>query len=138
MNIVILSGRLTREPNVTYSQGNEPIAVGRFTLAVNRIDNNVDFISCVAFKKQAEFLQKYCHKGTKILVRGRWQTGDYTNREGTKIYTNECIIENIEFAESKGKDESGVENQEDEKKNMNDTEDQDNEKSSNKKNGDKK
>ena len=58
MNIVILSGRLTREPNVTYSQGNEPIAVGRFTLAVNRIDNNVDFISCVAFKKQAEFLQK--------------------------------------------------------------------------------
>ncbi len=138
MNNVILSGRLTREPNVTYSQGNEPIAVGRFTLAVNRIDDNVDFISCVAFKKQAEFLQKYCHKGTKILVRGRWQTGDYTNREGIKIYTNECIIENIEFAESKGKDESGAENQQDEKKKMNDTEDQNNEKSGNKKNGDKK
>ena len=101
MNIVILSGRLTREPNVTYSQGNEPIAVGRFTLAVNRIDNNVDFISCVAFKKQAEFLQKYCHKGTKILVKGRWQTGEYTNKDGVKVYTNECIIESIEFAESR-------------------------------------
>ena len=102
MNNIILSGRLTREPIITYSQGEEPIAIARFTLAVDRIgDDKADFISCTAFKTKAEFLQKYCHKGTKILVKGRWQTGEYTNKDGVKVYTNECIIESIEFAESK-------------------------------------
>ena len=107
MNLVVLSGRSTRDPNITMSHGEESIKIARFTIAVDRIgDDKADFISCVTFKKRAEFLEKYCHKGTKVLVKGRWQTGDYLNKDGVKIYTNECVIENIEFGESSRKEEN--------------------------------
>lgn len=108
MNKVILMGRLTRDPEIRYSQGDNAMAVGRFTLAVDRRygknedqQQQADFISCVAFKKTAEFLEKYCRKGTKLVVEGRWQTGSYTNKEGIRVYTNDCMIEHCEFAESK-------------------------------------
>ena len=112
MNKVILMGRLTRDPNISYSSGERQTTVARYTLAVDRRrrsdggEQTADFISCVTFKKRAEFLEKYCHKGTKVLVKGRWQTGDYLNKDGVKIYTNECVIENIEFGESSRKEEN--------------------------------
>ncbi len=108
MNRVILMGRLTRDPNITYAQkDNSPI--GRFTLAVDRriarnADQNqqtADFISCVTFGKQAEFVEKYLRQGTKVALEGRLQTGSYTNKEGQKVYTTDVIVDNIEFAESK-------------------------------------
>ena len=106
MNKVILMGRLTRDPMVRYSQGEKPMAVARYTLAVDRRfkregEPTADFISCVAFGKQGEFAEKYLRKGTKIAVSGRIQTGSYTNRDGQKVYTTEVIIEDQEFAESK-------------------------------------
>ena len=110
MNKVILMGRLTKDPEIRYSQGQDQKAIARYTLAVdrryaNRQDPNAvtaDFISCVAFGKAAEFAQKYFHKGIKIAVGGHIQTGSYTNNEGRKIYTTDVIIEDQEFAESKG------------------------------------
>lgn len=110
MNKVILMGRLTRDPDLRYSQGQEQKAIARYTLAVdrryaNRNDPNAqtaDFISCVAFGKAAEFAQKYFHKGIKIAVAGHIQTGSYTNKDGQKVYTTDVIIEDQEFAESKG------------------------------------
>ena len=106
MNRVILMGRLTKDPDVRYSQGEKSTAVARFTLAVDRKfkqegQPTADFINCLAFGKRAEFLEKYCKKGTKLVVEGSWQTGSYTNKDGQKVYTNECLIENCEFAESK-------------------------------------
>lgn len=107
MNKVILMGRLTREPDVRYSQGDNQMAVARYTLAVDRRfkrdgnDDNADFISCVSFGKTAEFAERYLHQGTKIVVEGRLQTGSYTNKEGQKVYTTDVIVENTEFAESK-------------------------------------
>lgn len=107
MNKVILMGRLTRDPEIRYSQGDNAMAVGRITLAVDRRygkkedQQQADFISCVAFRKTAEFLEQYCQKGTRLVVEGRWQTGSYTNKEGNKVYTNDCVIEHCEFAESK-------------------------------------
>lgn len=106
MNQVILSGRFTRDAEIRYSQGNEPIAVARFTLAVDRRiknegDQNADFIQCVAFRKTAEFIEKYLRKGSKVIVAGRWQTGNYTNKDGAKVYTNDCVVDAIEFAGSK-------------------------------------
>lgn len=108
MNNVSLIGRLTKDPDVRYTQGNEPRAVAHYTLAVDRrrrsgdTDNpGADFISCTAFGKSAEFAEKYFHKGIKIGVRGRIQTGSYTNREGQTVYTTEVIIEDQEFVESK-------------------------------------
>lgn len=107
MNKAILMGRLTRDPEVRYSQGENSIAIARFTLAVDRRfkrageTQEADFISCVAFGKQAEFVEKYFHQGTKSIASGRIQTGSYTNKEGQKIYTTEVVIEDIEFAESK-------------------------------------
>lgn len=107
MNKVILTGRLTRDPEIRYSNGQEPVAVARFHLAVDRsytakeAERQTDFISCVAFRKTAEFLEKYCSKGTKLLIEGRWQTGSYTNKDGVKVYTNDCVIDHCEFAESK-------------------------------------
>ena len=109
MNKVILMGRLTRDPEVRYSQGNEPIAIARYTLAVDRRfkrnsdENSADFIGCVAFGKAGEFAEKYFRKGIRVLVTGRIQTGSYTNREGVKIYTTDIIAEDQEFAESKNK-----------------------------------
>lgn len=110
MNKVILVGRLTRDPDVRYTTGNEPMAVARFTLAVDRrvarnAGNNTvtaDFISCLAFQKKAEFLEKYCKQGTKLVLEGRIQTGSYTNRDNQKVYTTDVVAENLEFAESKG------------------------------------
>lgn len=105
MNQVILMGRLTRDPDVRYSQGSQPIAIARYTLAVDRRsrsdEQNADFISCVAFGRSAEFAEKYLQQGTKILIRGRIQTGSYTNRDGQKVYTTDVVVEEHEFAESK-------------------------------------
>ena len=106
MNKVILMGRLTRDPEVRYSAGDNSMAVARYTLAVNRRyqrdgEQGADFISCVAFGKNAEFAEKYMKKGMKIAVAGRIQTGNYTNRDGQKVYTTDVVIEEQEFAESK-------------------------------------
>lgn len=108
MNRVILMGRLTREPDIRYTQGENPMCVARYTLAVDRRfsrsnneGNNADFISCVAFGRSGEFAEKYLHKGTKIAVTGRIQTGSYTNRDGVKVYTTDVVVEDHEFVESK-------------------------------------
>lgn len=107
MNKVILMGRLTRDPEVRYSQGENATAIARYTLAVDRRfnrggdENSADFIGCVAFGKSAEFAERYLHKGTKIVVTGRIQTGSYTNRDGVKVYTTDVVVEDQEFAESK-------------------------------------
>ena len=107
MNKVILMGRLTRDPDVRYSQGDSPMAIARYTLAVDRRfrrDNDqqtADFISCVAFGRNGEFAEKYLHQGTKIVAEGRIQTGSYTNQNGEKIYTNDCFVESHDFAENK-------------------------------------
>ena len=107
MNKVILIGRLTKDPEVRYSQGNTSTAIARYTLAVDRRfkkDNepSADFINCVAFGKAAEFTEKYLTKGTKIAVTGRIQTGSYTNKDGQTVYTTDIVVEEQEFAESKG------------------------------------
>ena len=106
MNKVILMGRLTRDPEVRYSQGAQPIAIARYTLAVDRRgskqgEQSADFINCIAFGKSGEFAEKYLHQGTKIVVTGRIQTGSYTNRDGQKVYTTDVVVEEQEFAESK-------------------------------------
>ena len=112
MNKVLLMGRLTKDPDVRYSQGENPTAVARFTLAVARRfskneENDTDFISCVAFGKTGEFVEKYLRKGTKVVVTGRIQTGSYTNKEGNKVYTTDVVVEDVEFAESKKAAEGG-------------------------------
>lgn len=106
MNKVILMGRLTRDPDIRWTQGPEQSAVARYTLAVNRRFQKeggatADFISCVAFGRQAEFAEKYLRQGTKIAIIGRIQTGSYTNREGRKVYTTDVVVEEQEFAEGK-------------------------------------
>lgn len=106
MNKVILMGRLTREPEIRYSQGDNAMAIARYTLAVNRRfkrdgEQAADFINCVSFGKIAEFAEKYLHQGTKIVVAGRIQTGSYTNKDNQKVYTTDVVIEECEFAESK-------------------------------------
>ena len=100
MNKVVLMGRLTRDPDVRYSQGETPLAIARYTLAVNG-EQDADFINCVAFGRTAEFAEKYLKQGTKMVVSGRIQTGSYTNRDGVKVYTTEVVIEEQDFAESK-------------------------------------
>ena len=112
MNKVILMGRLTRDPEVRYSQGDEPMAVARYTLAVDRRggrdnEQSADFISCVAFGRAGEFAERYLRKGTKMVVTGRIQTGSYTNRDGVKVYTTDVVIEDQEFAESKSSQSGG-------------------------------
>lgn len=114
MNKAILMGRLTKDPDVRYTQGNEPMCIARYTLAVDRkisrnSNNNADFIPCVCFGKTAEFVEKYLKKGTKMAVSGRIQTGSYTNRDGQKVYTTEIVVEEQEFAESKAA-QSGQQN----------------------------
>ena len=108
MNKVILMGRLTRDPEVRYSQGDNSMAIARYTLAVDRRfnrnnndENSADFIGCVAFGKSGEFAEKYFRKGTKVLVTGSIQTGSYNNRDGVKVYTTDVVVEDQEFAESK-------------------------------------
>ena len=106
MNKVILMGRLTRDPEVRYSAGENALAIARYTLAVDRRfrrdgEATADFISCVSFGRTAEFAEKYFRQGLKIAVTGRIQTGSYTNREGQKVYTTDVVVEDQEFAESK-------------------------------------
>lgn len=110
MNKVILMGRLTRDPEVRYSQAAELLAIARYTLAVDRRfqrkessgnEQTADFISCVAFGKQGEFAEKYLKQGTKIAITGRIQTGSYTNKDGNKVYTTEVVVEEHEFCESR-------------------------------------
>ncbi len=114
MNKVILMGRLTRDPEVRYSSGDNSMAIARYTLAVDRRfkrngdEQTADFIGCVAFGKQGEFAEKYFRKGTKVAVTGRIQTGSYTNKDGQKVYTTDVVVEEQEFAESKN---AGSENQ---------------------------
>ena len=113
MNKVILMGRLTRDPEVRYSnsQNGEQLAIARYTLAIDRRnvrknagDNqqSADFIPCVAFGRTGEFAEKYFRQGTKVAITGRIQTGSYTNKDGQKVYTTEVVVEEQEFAESKG------------------------------------
>lgn len=112
MNKVMLMGRLTRDPEVRYSQGENSTAVARFTLAVDRRfrrageQSEADFISCVAFGKQGEFVEKYFKQGMKMVAVGRIQTGSYTNKDGQKVYTTDVVVEEIEFAESKNNSSS--------------------------------
>ena len=107
MNKAIIMGRLTRDPEVRYTQGENQMAIARYTLAVDRRfnrngdENTADFISCVAFGKAGEFAERYFRKGTKIAVTGRIQTGSYTNKDGVKVYTTDVVVEEQEFAESK-------------------------------------
>ncbi len=111
MNKVILMGRLTRDPEVRYSAGENALAIARYTLAVDRRfrrdgEASADFISCVSFGRTAEFAEKYFRQGLKIVVTGRIQTGSYTNRDGQKVYTTEVVVEDQEFAESKASSDS--------------------------------
>ena len=108
MNKVIMMGRLTRDPEVRYSTGENPTVVARYTLAINRLtkskrdgEPDADFIRCVAFGKTADFAEQYLHKGTKIAITGRIQTGSYTNQDGQKVYTTDVVVESQEFCESK-------------------------------------
>ena len=118
MNKVILMGRLTRDPEVRYSQGEQATAIARYTIAVDRRfrrdgdGQTADFIGCVAFGRQGEFAEKYFRKGTKVLITGRIQTGSYTNREGQKVYTTDVVVEEQEFAESKAASQNSQSNPE--------------------------
>jgi single-strand DNA-binding protein len=111
MNKVILMGRLTRDAEVRYSQGDASTAVARFSLAVDRRfkrdgdDQSADFINCVAFGRTGEFMERFGRKGTKFLVEGRIQTGSYTNKDGQRVYTTDVVVEQVEFAESKSSNE---------------------------------
>ena len=114
MNKVILMGRLTRDPEVRYSQGDNAMAIARYSLAVDRRgrsnsqdEQTADFINIVAFGRQGEFAEKYLHKGTKILLTGRIQTGSYTNKDGVRVYTTDIVAEEQEFAESKSAASNG-------------------------------
>lgn len=109
MNKWIGMGRLVRDPEVKYGGENNSMAIARFSIAVDRrgkknADSNeptADFINCVAFSKTAEFVEKYCTKGTKLVVEGHIQTGSYVNKEGNKVFTTDIMVDNLEFAESK-------------------------------------
>lgn len=111
MNRCIYMGRLTKNPEVRYSQGDDPKAVARYSIAVDRprSENAADFIPCVAFGKVGEFAEKYLRKGSKVLIEGHMQSGSYTNKDGQKIYTLECIVERHEFAEGKKGDSGNTE-----------------------------
>lgn len=106
MNKVILMGRLTRDPEVRYSQGASQTAVGRFSIAVDRRfkregQPEADFFNCTTFNRQSEFVEKYLHRGTKVVVVGSIQNDNYTNKNGEKVYSVQVIVDEIEFAESK-------------------------------------
>ena len=106
MNKTLLIGRTTKDPDIRYTQNEQPMTIARFNLAVDRRfkkegEQSADFISCVAFGKTAEFIEKYVFKGTKIAVEGRIQTGNYTNKDGVKVYTTDVVVEQVEFAGAK-------------------------------------
>ena len=112
MNKILLMGRLTRDPETRYSQGENSTAIARFSLAVDRRfkrqgDPDADFFNCTAFGRQAEFVEKYLKQGTKILLSGRVQNDNYTNKNGEKVYSVQIIAEEIEFAESKNAQAGG-------------------------------
>lgn len=107
MNNVQLVGRLTKDPEVRYTSGENPMAVARFTVACDRRikrenEQSADFIQCLAFGKTAEFMERYFFKGSKVGLIGRIQTGSYENKDGQRVYTTEVLAENVEFVESKG------------------------------------
>ena len=111
MNKVILVGRLVKDPDIRYSQGASSTCIARYTLAVDRKfkqegQPTADFINCIAFGKLGEFAEKYLHKGVKIAVTGRIQTGSYTNKDGQKVYTTDVVVEEQEFCESKSSNQS--------------------------------
>ena len=114
MNKVILMGRLTRDPDVRFTSGDNAMAIARYTLAVDRRfkrdgdEQTADFISCVAFGKAGEFAEKWFKQGTKVAITGRLQTGSYTNKDGVKVYTTDVVVEEQEFAESKKNAESNT------------------------------
>lgn len=117
MNRVIITGRLTADPKVTYSTGDKPTCIAKFNLAVDRKykrdgEPNADFINCTAFGKTAELVEKYVVKGSKVGVEGHIQTGSYTNKDGQKVYTTDVMAEAIEFLERKS---DGAANQSEEK-----------------------
>ncbi len=107
MNRVVLMGRLVRDPDVRYTQGQQPMCIARYTLAVDRRgrkeegQQTADFISCIAFGKSGEFVEKYLHKGVKICVEGHIQTGSYNDKDGNKRYTTDVVVDAHEFCESK-------------------------------------
>lgn len=116
MNKVILMGRLTRDPEIRYSQGSNPIAVAKYTLAVDRRfkrdgEPTADFVNCLCFGKSAEFTEKYFQQGMRVTIFGRIQTGSYTNKAGVKVYTTEVVVEEQEFAESKNASRASNNNQ---------------------------
>ena len=110
MNRAILMGRLTRDPEIRYSQGERTMSIAKYTLAVDRRgrksqdgnEQNADFINCVAFDRAGEFAEKYFRQGMRVLVSGRIQTGSYINKEGQRVYTTDIIVDDQEFADSKG------------------------------------
>ena len=111
MNKIILLGRIVRDPEIRYTQGQNAMAIGKFSLAVNRKykrenEPEADFFNCTSFGKQAEFVEKYLKKGSKVLISGRVQNDNYTNKEGQKVYSVQIMVEEIEFAESKGSSDS--------------------------------
>lgn len=116
MNKIILLGRLTRDPEIRYSQGENSMAIAKFSLAVNRRykregEPEADFFNCTAFGKQAEFVEKYLKQATKIMLCGRVQNDNYTNKEGQKVYSVQIMVEELEFAESKGTSDTGTQQQ---------------------------
>ena len=111
MNKVIEIGRLTKDPEIRYSQGASSTCIARYTLAVDRKfkqegQPTADFINCIAFGKLGEFAEKYLHKGVKIAVVGRIQTGSYKNKDGNTVYTTDVVVEEQEFCESKSQSNS--------------------------------
>ena len=117
MNKIILLGRLTRDPEIRYSQGENSMAIAKFTIAANRRyakendEVKADFFNCTAFGKQAEFVEKYLKQATKILLSGRVQNDNYTNKEGQKVYSVQIMVEELECAESKGNSDAGTQQQ---------------------------
>ncbi len=116
MNKCILMGNLTRDPEMRYSQGENSVAITRFSVAVNRRftregEDNADFFNCMAFGKQAEFVEKYFHKGSRMLLSGRIQNNNYTNDKGEKVYGVQVIAEEVEFAERKSTADANAANQ---------------------------
>lgn len=117
MNNCILCGRLVRDPDVRYSQGNNPMAVAKYTLAIDRMgrksdgNQNADFINCIAFDRNGEFAEKYFRQGLRVLIRGHIQTGNYTNKDGKKVYTTDVIVDTQEFADGKNTTQGGAGNQ---------------------------
>ena len=115
MNKVVLMGRLTRDPEVRYTNGDNSMAIARYTLAVNRRfrrdgEQSADFINCIAFGKNAEFTEKYLRQGMKIVVTGHIQTGSYTNRDGQRVHTTDVVVDEQEFAESKASQQQAQNN----------------------------